>query len=197
MGRFTYEKNELCELKRLLNFYNAEKEEYVLLSSNNKHYVEKHTIREEKNASYIIDFLTSNFILALGNLMINNINYDNVGLVLEVFVITPKTNYDEENNKIISWDLVNSDLVAIKPYKFAYSKDNDPWTVMDINLNGFDNNIYYINISKLSNGFKKRNFNFYCSFETIRNNIEEQKRTYDVCILDFSKEKVKTLIKNK
>lgn len=129
--------------------------------------------------------------------MINNINYDNVGLVLELFVITPKTNYDEENNKIISWDLVNSDLVAIKPYKFAYSKDNDPWTVMNINLNGFDNNIYYINISKLSNGFKKRNFNFYCSFETIRNKIEEQKRTYCVCILDFSKEKVKTLIKNK
>ena len=188
---------ELLEYKRLLEKYNEYMEEFTLLStSKNSKTIKKYEIRLEKNTDQIAEFLSNEFIQAINKLNEQRINYEGIGLEFDVSVITKKDNI--KDNKVISWDNINKNVMYFELCSICYMKDYD--SIKGKKYYNFPSatynikNGYFLNPNTLNNAFKKRGLISNLTINDIIDAIEtENEVTLIVWLLD--KEVVKKLIK--
>ena len=169
--------NELLEYKKLLEKYNAFMEEYTLLSTTNQmKTVKKYEIRPEKNTDLVAEFLSNEFIVAIDQLNKQGINYEGIGLNFDVSIITKIDNI--KNNRIISWDKVNTNIMYFELTSISYMTNYDSikgkkyseFPKANYNLK----NGYYLNPETINNAFEKRGLISYLTKKNIIDAIENE-----------------------
>ena len=158
--------SELKQLSYLLNKYNYEMEE--LLYINNMYNDEKrvsliprYQIREEKSIKKVVDFLSNNIVLAMTYLCENNIDYDGISFILNLYIKIEKTNYDFNSNKILECP-ESDNLIMIDGGVLCYfNKDKEnKYTQNRIDNIKIPSQRFFVNKNKLINELKRQGFRY-------------------------------------